>query len=106
MTHPWEDVGGTPCPECGEPMGTIWVGAREVSSRGPIKTEYVQYNVEPHGRMGNKSHREDSCLGEHCFVCHYNSEEVDGRIMKSVELRPLRTGVHRLPPSKWGHPAT
>ena len=36
MTHPWEDVGGTLCPECGEPTGTVMRSARVERPSGPL----------------------------------------------------------------------
>jgi len=75
MSHPWEDVGGTPCPECGEPTGTVMRSAREERPSGPIEMRYRFYKVEPHGRMGNVSNHEDHFVGVYCPACGYDDAD-------------------------------
>lgn len=53
----YEDVTGeAPCAECGATTGTIWKENPSGST----------YRIPPHGRMGNKSYRDDDLIGEYC----------------------------------------
>ena len=72
---PWEDVGGTPCPQCEQATGTVMRSAKERSPSGPIEMRYAFYKVEPHGRMGNKSHGEDHFVGIYCPGCDYDNAD-------------------------------
>lgn len=64
MYAPHEDVAGKSCPHCKKATGTIW--STYDRARGD-----VEYRVEAHGRMGNKSYRDDEQVGEYCEPCGY-----------------------------------
>lgn len=65
--RPWEDVYGLPCPKCGDCTGTIWEGEDRC-------TGTYTYTVPAHGRMGNKSYREDREIGQFC-ECGWDSRK-------------------------------
>lgn len=66
-THEW--VSGASCPACGaKETGTIWEGEDRAFPEG-----ICTYRVEPGGRMGNKSYRDDSQVGRWC-VCGWEGK--------------------------------
>jgi hypothetical protein len=62
-SKPWEYVDGGPCPRCSRPMGTWW------------RDEDREYWVEPGGRMGNKSHGNDTPIELECPDCGHREPE-------------------------------
>jgi hypothetical protein len=57
LDRDYDDVAGDQH-ECGYHMGTRWEGY-----------EGRPYRVPPHARMGNRSYREDQCVGDYCHRC-------------------------------------
>lgn len=89
--HAWEDVVST-CPRCGGECGTLFHGERKV------------YEIPPHGRMGNKSYREDPVVGTACDGCGLEvgpAPEGDGF---AHYRRYTSTVVVVTGPAPWHHP--
>jgi len=96
MTHPWEDVGGTPCPECGAPTGTVMRHSEEERPSGPIEMQYSFYRVEPHARMGNVSNREDHWVGIYCPSCGYDNADYEKPLSSRECLKQICDDLTRV----------
>lgn len=68
--YEWENIDGGPCPQCGARLGTKWQTDEHDPTNDP---PYRHYWVEPGEDMGNKSYRDDTCIGAWCPECGWKT---------------------------------